>query len=967
MRTRLYTSPRGILTLIFSLALVSCPLLFGNQNQTENVSISYSGLSENKYISGQISGQSAEVTLYAKTAKFVAVVETAAKSTSTSYNGYFVYNQNQRTAYLYFTSSRQYQKASVVLSGTNGSVSSSPATARFSTSSQTEFNSAVTTVASLSPSTDTNTGDSTKSSDGTKTEVNTNPKVIPVTPLPLSSEKTLSDYEDGVRQLNFGERDDKYDTIFVSTIQPRPRPDYTPIDNLVANLIIPTTESIENAAKAIIAVLPEDATVKEKARAIFAWVALHIDYDYSYKNASYTKEGAFTNRKAVCGGYSALMAAMGKAVDIECEERVGNIASGSGKFKIGALAHAWNIVYDDSAHTKGFLLDVTWASQGTLESGKSIDEEWFDPDPCYFVTTHWAEKEASLVGRTITRDEFYTLPVLYPRWEQYGIDGKELLEFCWSHNISSVVDFDYLYSGTNVLQMPVSMVDMGTNYQYAFERNGESVTGTFNPSPSASKSEHCLVNFKKAGTMSYVISDLVEEDVVDYSQPKWILYDDKIEFEPLSNSKSEILLDNGWCASYDWNTTQPFSVRFYDNAEVRSTVTCVATWDAVYQQWSEVKGRMIMGTYDSGLTAEEKAEQDAVLVHALQQVIKKIDPSIPLDRMGDYTKADFNVVYVPLSKEQEFKDSIINYDWYQDEEFREFVYWMEMHNIPESQIDFYKLMARYPMNRGGVVHYNYFEGLTEVKFDRRYTGFDVAVCPWPLYEGDVVDKYYAGGMQYYFELRKHDTRRLFNNKKIPILILSVRNSDTENHQILPENYFEDFGENLKRKFCAAGLDREYEIEFAEISLSYDEFQKTYFPETHPGTGDGKWVFTPYLERIKIGNEALFEKLREVNPSFAEKYSDDTKTAMIKIFSDQERVANDDGYHSLNYKTGLCIAEVSDTDLLLYYLLYAIGYHWQSHNYLFGSLLKSESPGCFAMNCVRDDAICPLCLYSFGID
>ncbi len=958
-------SPSGfflIFTILLSLLFVSCQDLFGSltQNQTKITQIKYSGLTEDKYVSGKIGSYDATINLVAKTATFHAEVDVVTPTSSSArtvqgYDGYFVYNKNEKDLYLFFTSDSIFKKAKVDLTGDNGSDSTNRAVCEndFTAVDITTFNSAVNAVAAIS----SDTGDDTTPGGNTETD-----------PLPLSTEKTLSDYVDGVRELNFGERDNRYDALFVSTIQPRPRPDYSEIDNMVRNLDIPTTETIANAAKTIIATLPETATVKEKTRAIFAWVALHIDYDNGYATASYTKEGAFTNRIAVCSGYAALITEMCNSVGIVCETRDGNVASGSGRYKIGNLAHAWNIVYEDTARNNGFILDVTWASEGTMDTRKYIEEQWFDPDPCYFVTTHWAEKEASLTGREISRDEFYTLPVLYPKWEQYGIDGKELLEFCWKHKISSVVSFDSLTQGTNVLYMPVGMVDIGKQYSFAFEHNGTPVSGKFYPSPSGSQSGHCFVDFKEAGSMSYVLSDSVEEEVIDYSQPKWIIYDDEIEFEPLSNpAKLGIDLDNGWWASYEFNTTQPPSVNFYDTQEsgLRNYDHLVATWDAVYQQWSYARGRKVLGTYDAGLTAEEKAEQDEKLVHALEQVIVKIDPSIPLNRFGNYRLVEFNVVYVPLSKEEEVKDSVLNYDWNKDDEFREFVYWMEDYGIPTSQIDFYKAMARYPLNRGSIVSEGYFENGKWITTDKRYAGLDMNTFPWnpPLYEEDGETMYFAGGMQLYFEYRKHETRHLFNNKKIPVLILSIRDSDTETHREHSATYFTDFGDNLKEKLCAYGLEREYEIDYEEISLSYKDYGDTYFPEDNPGVGDGEWIAMGDWMRISIGKEEIFEKLREKNPALAEKYSDETKTAVLKIFSDEEE--NLINYHSLTYKNGL-ECSVGNTNVPFWILLNALGYHRDDHDQLFGSLLKYESPACYAMNCVRDDAICPLCLYSFDI-
>lgn len=45
----------------------------------------------------------------------------------------------------------------------------------------------------------------------------------------------------------------------------------------------------------------------------------------------------------------------------------------------------------------------------------------------------------------------------------------------------------------------------------------------------------------------------------------------------------------------------------------------------------------------------------------------------------------------------------------------------------------------------------------------------------------------------------------------------------------------------------------------------------------------------------------------------------------------------------------------------------IGYSTNWHKDLFGSALKTMAPECFDTDCQREIAVCPFCLYSFGID
>ena len=254
--------------------------------------------------------------------------------------------------------------------------------------------------------------------------------------------KTNSNWTSGKRSINISTKKSGNGIVFKSTVKPNAKPDYSRIDNIAKNLEINSDSmTIEEAAKKIVADTGA-STDKEKARALFTWIASHIEYAYGSNDpAKFTPDYAYKNRNAVCGGFSYLMQRMCTAVNVKCDFISGSGAKGfyetpNLQRKSNFFApedHAWNLIHAD---TGDFLLDVTWAA------GKTVDYEWFDVDPCYFITSHfpapmlqfhYTQEGMQLLSPAITRDEFITMPRIDPCLEEYGVDGKEIFEFVATH------------------------------------------------------------------------------------------------------------------------------------------------------------------------------------------------------------------------------------------------------------------------------------------------------------------------------------------------------------------------------------------------------------------------------------------------------------------------------------------------------------------------------------------------------
>ncbi|SHG17273.1 transglutaminase domain-containing protein [Flavobacterium defluvii] len=176
----------------------------------------------------------------------------------------------------------------------------------------------------------------------------------------------------------------------------------------------------------------------DKARAIYSWIAFNIKYDYNaYLNPpksqgfSYSTEAekqrkikelndrlfqkAFSSKKAVCEGFTALYKHLSELSDLKCE-----IIRGDSKISVRDIGrkntssnHAWNIVL---INKKWRLIDVTWG-QGYYDSSKGrmvtdFSPVYFDTDPDYFFAKHYPDS-GSYLGERISKDDFLNGPLIY--------------------------------------------------------------------------------------------------------------------------------------------------------------------------------------------------------------------------------------------------------------------------------------------------------------------------------------------------------------------------------------------------------------------------------------------------------------------------------------------------------------------------------------------------------------------------
>jgi hypothetical protein len=166
---------------------------------------------------------------------------------------------------------------------------------------------------------------------------------------------------------------------------------------------------------------------KEKARAVFYWIAHNIKPDLKgMRNNDARKskpEVVLQNRTATAIGYSKLFQEMMSIANIRCltvdgyvkryEDEIDN------PFEVN---HTWNVVQLGQSPSEWFYVDVTLATGYVDKRFSSFTpnfvSEYFFTHPAVFNLQHYPDNEAWLIGEgPSSLKHFYHLPVL----QQHGV------------------------------------------------------------------------------------------------------------------------------------------------------------------------------------------------------------------------------------------------------------------------------------------------------------------------------------------------------------------------------------------------------------------------------------------------------------------------------------------------------------------------------------------------------------------
>ena len=199
----------------------------------------------------------------------------------------------------------------------------------------------------------------------------------------------------------------------------------------------------------------------DKAKAIYVWIAEHIQYDTSY--SIYDADTAWKKSKGVCQAYCELFYRLGSASGIDVR-----IITGHGRGRENSRKvidnHCWivvnkdpypakptpfpeTIIYEKGQEetaniqiTKGLnrsnaiFIEPTWGA-GVVENGEFVKSEhdmsWFDVDPCWMIFTHYPKNplDQMLGNFVLSVEDYRLLPYLHPSYAEYGFESTDLLSY----------------------------------------------------------------------------------------------------------------------------------------------------------------------------------------------------------------------------------------------------------------------------------------------------------------------------------------------------------------------------------------------------------------------------------------------------------------------------------------------------------------------------------------------------------
>ena len=162
---------------------------------------------------------------------------------------------------------------------------------------------------------------------------------------------------------------------------------------------------------------------KDKARAIFAWIAFNISYDCKNGRTGNTQKNSVTevlqNRKAVGIGFASLFQDMCSSANIRCLTADGFTKSSPEQIEDTKtdINHSWAVVQLGQSPEEWYYVDPAWGSGITDAEMKVFtpffNDAYFFAEKAIFNWQHYPDNEAWKLGPAPkNKKDFYALPVI---------------------------------------------------------------------------------------------------------------------------------------------------------------------------------------------------------------------------------------------------------------------------------------------------------------------------------------------------------------------------------------------------------------------------------------------------------------------------------------------------------------------------------------------------------------------------
>jgi hypothetical protein len=184
--------------------------------------------------------------------------------------------------------------------------------------------------------------------------------------------------------------------------------------------------SAERSVRSLAQYLSDSAhNDRERARAVFTWIATNITYDLSCLKDPPSATSVLKERRAVCAGYAALFRALADAAGLQAviiRGEAKGLAPGAARSSDGLFYHDWNAVKMDG---RWMLVDCSWGAGRLNERGRFVarfDDHYFLAPPEMLVYDHLPqEAKWQLLEHPLSRQEFLRQAEVHPDFFDYDL------------------------------------------------------------------------------------------------------------------------------------------------------------------------------------------------------------------------------------------------------------------------------------------------------------------------------------------------------------------------------------------------------------------------------------------------------------------------------------------------------------------------------------------------------------------